>query len=1781
MSQSYKVRYEGSKEKILSTLHPDDTVDTLKRKILLNVSDDIPYDSMYLYAVKRMKFVPEQLFKELTQNKKLELTHKRLHNFLLNFEEANILEKIPRKDVYTIGDLYALRLDKLHDVKVPIGQRFLGNKATIYPYTVDPRLVKSEEDVDDFLLENASSMISTQNAMLVMDYGDIKDDTFHLITGEEIFKHFEDLSLPPMGAIYLPFLIKKDIDTLAKLRREKEKLLDVNSRLLSKNTKDIFASVDLFYSMYEKSKYPVLKSGIREIDFFIHQSLNMIIPLEQLFKVLHATRQIPFIKYNPGFRRENLLRLFSDKQTFNGTKIPFLSKAMIIKLIKAIGKNKTISLYLDTNIVCSIFEDGSVRVQVDIEELSSLEDLEERVRILINPILNEVKGYVEKSGFSYDLFTGFNDTNVETVTITYQSKMKLDKEKFSLKPYMSCVSTVFNVTQDAIGKEGGIKARYKRVANYNEMNAIDAFIRDVINLGGQRDSVIEKVKDNFGLSREEAEAKFIAFINEVEVEQGIYQNRKLRIKDNPGFATTFVRERFTPNLILTMSDIASIKYLNVIPTYLSSLVEMVMGKQEDMVSEICTKKKIEDVKPVEEIVAPPEQPFGDNETPVIKGAQELNFDHEGDDDMLDMLLGSDDEEEDEEEDEESGMMGGGRKKRGGDGEGETETEPEGMADITGMSLANPNYFSKRMEDRDPSLFIKKKTGKFNTYSRMCPSNIRRQPVILTEEEKERIDRTHPGSYSHSIKYGSDPDKPFYYICPRYWCIPENTSLSEEEVKAGACGGVDAIIPFDAKKVPKGKTIYEFGADPSDPSAHAYKEYYDEDGNYVQHHPGFIPGSKHPDGKCMPCCFKSWDAKEQVRRRQECSQEKTKDKTVVAKRRKQTESQKDYIKGEEKFPLEPDRWGYMPVELQMFFGEDAKNVQVSTLDPVLKENAVTLLRHGVETHPTQSFVACIADIYSDYSNEEIKSRMDKELKVLRKELKQVRKGESADKEAEAQRITRKIKKLQSKPTIKEMKKKFKAMLTIDNFTNYQNGNLVEEFYPGNTDGVSIDDYQSSELFKYLDTTDEGQVDYFEKIIAAYQNFLTFLSDDEVVIDYQYLWDLVSMPNPNLFPNGINLVIFEIPEDDVTGNVEIVCPTNHYSSVLYNDKRLTLLIVKKENFFEPIYLYDNMKKNVSRFMFREQTLVGKPNIKVALANVREFLTTKCKPLNSLPKVYTFETNVTLDKALKQLEKYLKKINAIVVNYSGKAVGIHIETTEFGKGYIPVFPSNYEVTKDVPIVFMDADADTDGVDLWMNYNQTVNFLQKIAKNTKLPCAPECKITEDGMTVGVLTKTNQVVPLKSPEQADDDDLGVCDASTYESGIDKVLATSKKNDSERVEFIDGLNKEKENYNSFRNLARVELNRYKNQEIKSAIQKLIDEMDRDSLDSYTETLLKIVQQFHKLLKHIVGFTDDAKNVDIANYVFPKENHLTGKNNETGYFLRLADEALRYQRIKLFLFEKEKYLSFSNMLYELNKDEILLLESMITNQYFEGLKAYTRNKYVHFNTYDTALPLISAPYSEEIMVEKCVVKSQPITSGYLGKIFSRDFSLLNFGDNKKELRTPLCSFELLMTILKDFGKTLERRDIQEILVEKYREYPQERILKLLYEEGKEQWVKMVRGGKITLDEFILSEHYFLSFLDLWMIASLFDVPIVFFGQYEMKVNGKKAFATLPPRGKVKDYYLVRTYAPSLNTIPKYGLVKNKEIRIPIAKIVTSKDIFVAFERKDGHYNIPSIDEYIGK
>ena len=48
-------------------------------------------------------------------------------------------------------------------------------------------------------------------------------------------------------------------------------------------------------------------------------------------------------------------------------------------------------------------------------------------------------------------------------------------------------------------------------------------------------------------------------------------------------------------------------------------------------------------------------------------------------------------------------------------------------------------FSKKREQLEPTIFLKKNIGNFNAYSKSCPANVSKQPVILTDEEKEYID----------------------------------------------------------------------------------------------------------------------------------------------------------------------------------------------------------------------------------------------------------------------------------------------------------------------------------------------------------------------------------------------------------------------------------------------------------------------------------------------------------------------------------------------------------------------------------------------------------------------------------------------------------------------------------------------------------------------------------------------------------------------------------------------------------------------------------------------------------------------------------------------------------------------------------------------------------------------------------------------------------------------------------------------------------------------------------
>ena len=65
---------------------------------------------------------------------------------------------------------------------------------------------------------------------------------------------------------------------------------------------------------------------------------------------------------------------------------------------------------------------------------------------------------------------------------------------------------------------------------------------------------------------------------------------------------------------------------------------------------------------------------------------------------------------------------------------------------------NKLYTLNRLYSADRDLFHLKN----DNYSRVCQK--KEQPVVITTDEKNYIDKTYPDSYTNAINYGSTPEK---------------------------------------------------------------------------------------------------------------------------------------------------------------------------------------------------------------------------------------------------------------------------------------------------------------------------------------------------------------------------------------------------------------------------------------------------------------------------------------------------------------------------------------------------------------------------------------------------------------------------------------------------------------------------------------------------------------------------------------------------------------------------------------------------------------------------------------------------------------------------------------------------------------------------------------------------------------------------------------------------------------------------------------------------------------
>jgi hypothetical protein len=1775
-------------------IHLDDTIETIKKKIIRHTQLNTSFDELYLFAKKYEMLNSIATYQMLTQNEKLSLTKERLIQFLLNIDEINIAD-IVDKEIYTYEDILLLGLEnKQLLVNTPIGQTFVAIHSQ-FPYTVNPFNVLV---YDAFLEQHAEDITSTTNTSILMNSVPIYNNMIYICTTASVLRNAMDNNLSQESSIkiYFPYLFKKGIINEELLDKNKQQLLAeseemAHNKVFERNT----SNVNLFYNLYYKraSEITYNEVGIQQVEFIIHPNYSFNLPLDVVFKLIHATIQVPFIKYNPAKRQEKIYRLYADRIAKNGKKIPYLNKSEIFKLMKSIsiGKNKYVTAYIEhfigteketgtpTPITCEFSNNGDITIKASFAKGLSIESINKELALAVNPVINVVKDYLIQSGYSMNNFINLNFPHIEIVNMDYIIYAPI-KKQMKLKEIIGCLSSIFNVISDDINKVTTM--RFKRVANYNEMDSQEAFIIELINEGAMRnEEIIKALAVNFQMSEEKARNKIADFISTFELQSTI-QNKKLKIKNNPGFLTTMIKDKFDNMLNITISGINDIRYLDTLPIYIDSILRITQEPDKSSIGEInklCKKTKINDKEEVhikdiqataiergEGAAAASEREAASEieaaEASEIEAAISFKLpttavEEEGEGEELtglDMLLFGMNEEEEEEESQE-----GGATPEPEEEEEEEEEETDGdllKTDLTGQSLSNTNNpVFKRLKNKDPVLFLTKQEGKFKSYSRSCPSQYKRQPVILTDEEKKNIDEKHPGSYDQAVQYGSNPDKKFWYICPRYWSLKDNVSLTEEEAKSGKYG---SIIPANAKKIPPGGNIYEFRED----------RFHGTDEKYIQHYPGFLKQDSHPQGKCIPCCFKSWNSKKQKTMRDICAA----DEPVKATPQK-TDVANDYIKGAEKFPLDQNRYGYLPISIQNFISTDNKKCQISAINSSLKPNHPCFIRHGVEASKLQSFVACIADVWVDIVGGQVLS-------------------------------------------IKEIKEVFIKALTLDNFMMLQNGNLVDIFAreaapsasaaapsasaaapsaSAAQEEVDIETYSTTLLYK---NTTKSNPYLLTKVIKSMNNFINYLRDNNVEINHTYLWDLICIPNPKLFNDGLNMVILEIVNNDITNNVQVLCPSNHYSSHFFDVNKKSILLMKMDDYYEPIYIFEDKVNEfvvTRRFSLKNANLL--PNIKRTLDLIKNSMSNKCRPFSSMPTIYKFEKNILLETLIQLLQSKDYTIDSQVMNYNGKIIGVLASknininniNTQTTRGFIPCFPSAPASTI-MKSTWMDDDYGND-------YKTTLSFLTNVYTDTKgtIPCKPVIKVLEDDLIVGILTQTNQFVVLSEPaEDIYGDDLEkVTDVNFIFA--DKQSLTDMTIDTERVDYIHKIRLESSFYNVFRNTLRFLMGEFRYRNQRTAIEKLITSPTL----LYLNKLEQVIAQLKDLMKDHVEFSEYSPDIlaelgaitncymansecpnkkfcltkdndenNTCSLVIPVNNLISDKNNKTLYFGRMADELIRYNRIRSFMFQPKSFLAFSGLKYNLKEDEIILLQSLLTQEYFEDLVPAPLNKYVKYNTYDTTQPIKSQVYSNaadfisasaqvqaQVQVQsqstssatelpdliECNQTFENSVTGYWSTFFSDKYSEIIFSNEPE-----LCSFDIILTLIKDNNATrditLNKYQLKEILVEEYQRYLDtytHEILQILQSQGKSEMTKMVFSGQSTLANIIMSYDYYATNLDLWILAVKYNVPLVFLSVTKLIENGLP-FLVAHHDGS-NAFYFVKSPSSRIQGVPTYKLI----------------------------------------
>jgi hypothetical protein len=454
-------------------------------------------------------------------------------------------------------------------------------------------------------------------------------------------------------------------------------------------------------------------------------------------------------------------------------------------------------------------------------------------------------------------------------------------------------------------------------------------------------------------------------------------------------------------------------------------------------------------------------------------------------------------------------------------------------------LVNPKqWFLDKLKEMDISLFKYPLPKKVSGYARLCGAVEDRQPVVMNNDQYERMREIYEKYPIHWIlypltgsenpippvgkeitisimRYGSSPKNMNYYFCPEYYCLSDEIMVLPKEFKGTTdyygnpkpkdscpfCHGF--LIDREQKTAVKDRTVM--------------KRKIKKDSNEYHGWISFLSTTTHPNKLALPCCFTTQETLrvsdprfkdirsafigevvEQLEGKQEEEEVDTDD--LVYRRTDAIEYAVLFHQIYEANILEPNKtlrpgsFGTAPVRFDEFFGQNSfkKIVQRAKIYMRLQANAQGFIRVGTPNTYYESLLGVIAPLLYRNSIDEVKER------IL---------------EAVVPRV----------------------------FLNSHFGNLVLEFYNPSDKSAMPTTWQElkawSELNLGISATDTNTYQLI-RIFNSYHRFRQFMKDETMRKDLRHIQPILAEPGL-LTPRGIQLIVMEDHGNDQP--ISIKCPS----------------------------------------------------------------------------------------------------------------------------------------------------------------------------------------------------------------------------------------------------------------------------------------------------------------------------------------------------------------------------------------------------------------------------------------------------------------------------------------------------------------------------------------------------------------------------------------------------------------------------------------------------------------